>query len=89
MNERTLTDTEAARALGVGRDATREEITAAFRRAIADSHPDRGGRDDAARLIVDARDALLDRRPVEPMQAQPSGARRQRTFFRCRRFAWR
>lgn len=55
-------DAEARRLLGVGAEATAAEIRAAYRRKMAESHPDRGGTHaDAASLNV-ARDRLLKRR---------------------------
>lgn len=51
----------ARRALGVGADATEQEIRAAYRTKMAQAHPDRGGAHaDAARLTA-ARDLLLKR----------------------------
>lgn len=52
-------EAEARAILGVGLAATPDEIRAAYRRKIAEAHPDRGGsHDQAARLTV-ARDTLL------------------------------
>jgi hypothetical protein len=50
---------EARRLLGVGRDATEAEITAAWRARMAEAHPDRGGSNAAASAINAARDRLL------------------------------
>lgn len=53
---------QAARALlGVGPQATPEEIRAAFRAKIAMAHPDRGGDGDQAARLMQARDRLLRR----------------------------
>lgn len=54
-------DAAARRILGVGPNATAEEIRAAYRAKIAKAHPDKGGTHaDAARLTA-ARDRLLKR----------------------------
>lgn len=47
--------------LGVGHQASDEEIRAAHRRLIAQNHPDRGGSAAAASQINAARDILLQR----------------------------
>jgi len=48
--------------LGVAPDADAAAITAAWRRAIAQVHPDHGGTADLARRVTAARDTLLARR---------------------------
>jgi lysylphosphatidylglycerol synthetase-like protein (DUF2156 family) len=54
-------DEAARRILGVGPQATAQDIRAAYRAKIAKAHPDRGGSHaDAARLTA-ARDRLLKR----------------------------
>lgn len=54
-------DAAARRILGVGPNATADEIRAAYRAKIAKAHPDKGGTHaDAARLTA-ARDRLLKR----------------------------
>lgn len=58
---------ERARALlGVGHQASDEEIRAAHRRLIAQNHPDRGGSAAAASQINAARDILLQRNADTP-----------------------
>ncbi len=54
-------DAEARSILGVGLAATPDEIRGAYRRKMADAHPDRGGSHDAAARLTAARDALLKR----------------------------
>ena len=50
----------SARALlGVGLAATPDEIRAAYRRKIAEAHPDRGGSHEQAARLTAARDTLL------------------------------
>ncbi len=49
--------------LGVGANASREEIIAAHRRLAALVHPDRGGSNDALREANAARDVLLAQLP--------------------------
>jgi DnaJ-domain-containing protein 1 len=56
-----LTAEQARMILGVGPDATREEIRAAYRRRISQAHPDKGGSAEAAAQVNAARDALLKR----------------------------
>jgi DnaJ-domain-containing protein 1 len=52
-------EAEARAILGVGLAATPDEIRAAYRRKIADAHPDRGGSHDQAARLTAARDTLL------------------------------
>ncbi len=47
--------------LGVGADASVEDVRAAHRRLLAGVHPDRGGSAELTRQINDARDVLLRR----------------------------
>jgi hypothetical protein len=48
--------------LGVGRDATDEELKAAYRKRVLAAHPDHGGDDAAFRAIVRAYDEAKKRR---------------------------
>ena len=52
---------EARQILGVGPDATREEIQAAYKRLIRMAHPDSGGTAGLAAQLNAARDKLLGR----------------------------
>lgn len=54
-------DADARAALGVGLNATRDEIRRAYRLKMASAHPDRGGRHDEAARLTAARDLLLKR----------------------------
>jgi hypothetical protein len=54
-----MTETLALEILGLGSDASREDITAAHRRLMQKMHPDRGGSDYLAQRINQARDFLL------------------------------
>jgi hypothetical protein len=56
--DRTQTN-EACEILGVGPDATRAEIDAAYRRLMLRAHPDRGGTTGLATRLNAARDYLL------------------------------
>jgi DnaJ family protein C protein 19 len=47
--------------LGLGADASAEDVRAAHRRLLAGVHPDRGGSAELTRQINDARDVLLRR----------------------------
>ncbi len=58
-DDSAMTETLALEILGLGSDATREEITAAHRRLMQKMHPDRGGSDYLAQRINQARDFLL------------------------------
>jgi hypothetical protein len=49
--------------LGVGSDASREEVIAAHRRLVGLVHPDRGGSKEAMQEANAARDLLLSRLP--------------------------
>ena len=52
---------EARRVLGVGPDATKKDIQAAYLRLMQSVHPDRGGTAGLAAQLNAARDRLLDR----------------------------
>lgn len=52
---------EARSILGVGPDASREEIQAAYSRLMRMAHPDKGGTTGLAAQLNAARDRLLDR----------------------------
>jgi hypothetical protein len=53
--------TEARAILGVGADATAEQIHAAWRRQMARTHPDQGGTQGLAARVNAAKDRLLPR----------------------------
>ncbi|MES1199261.1 MAG: J domain-containing protein [Pseudomonadota bacterium] len=55
-------DQKAHAILGVSAQASASEIRAAFRKKIAEAHPDRGGSQEQAARLVSARDRLLRRR---------------------------
>jgi hypothetical protein len=54
-----MDEAEARAVLGVGPNASRDEVIAAHRRLITTVHPDRGGSADLARRVNAARDKLL------------------------------
>lgn len=54
-----LSEAEARALLGVGPQATRAEIQAAWRRLMARAHPDQGGTEGLAARLNAARDRLL------------------------------
>jgi hypothetical protein len=54
-----LSESEARSILGVGPDAGKEEIQAAYSRLMRSVHPDRGGTDGLAAQLNAARDRLL------------------------------
>ena len=56
-----MTRAEAARILGLGEDASEEEIQAAYRRLMRAAHPDQGGSAWLAARLNAARDYLLGR----------------------------
>ena len=58
-NDSLMTEALALEILGLGGDASREDITAAHRRLMQKMHPDRGGSDYLAQRINQARDFLL------------------------------
>lgn len=62
--DRTAAEARARSLLGVGHDATREDIVEAHRRLIATVHPDRGGTSEAVHEANAARDLLLGRLAV-------------------------
>lgn len=49
----------AAALLGIGVNATEDEIATAFRAKVRVAHPDLGGSDEATREIIEARDVML------------------------------
>ena len=57
----SLGDQEARSILGVGPDATDDEIQAAYGRLMRVAHPDKGGTDGLAAQLNAARDRLLKR----------------------------
>ena len=54
-----MTEAEARSTLGVGREAGRAEIQAAWKRLMARVHPDQGGAEGLAMRLNAARDRLL------------------------------
>ena len=69
---------EARALLGVGPNYTREEVIAAFRRKAKEAHPDVGGTAEMFRVLVEARDRLLDAigtsaPPPKPPDYTPKG----------------
>lgn len=56
-----MTESEARSILGVGPEANREEIQAAYSRLMRLAHPDKGGTDGLAAQLNAARDKLLKR----------------------------
>jgi hypothetical protein len=56
-----MSEAEARSILGVGPEATREEIQAAYRRLMERVHPDKGGAAGLAAQLNAARDRLLRR----------------------------
>lgn len=58
----TPEDSAARRLLGVGPDATADEIRRAYRTKMAHSHPDRGGSHNEAARLTAARDRLLKKK---------------------------
>lgn len=54
-----LTEAEARSILGVGAEASKSEIQAAWRRLMARAHPDQGGTEGLAARVNAARDRLL------------------------------
>jgi hypothetical protein len=57
-----MSDEEARRILGVGPNATRDEIKAAYAKLMRVAHPDQGGTTGLAAQINAARDRLLGRK---------------------------
>lgn len=58
-SDSVMTEALALEILGLGSEATREDISAAHRRLMQKMHPDRGGSDYLAQRINQARDFLL------------------------------
>ena len=56
---RDMGDTEARSILGVGPDASKDQIQAAYARLIRMAHPDKGGTDGLAAQLNSARDRLI------------------------------
>ena len=54
-----MSETEARSVLGLGPEATREDIQAAYNRLMRMAHPDKGGTDGLAAQLNAARDRLL------------------------------
>lgn len=57
-----MSETEARSVLGVGAEASIDQIQAAYRARMRTAHPDRGGDAAAAKRLNAARDRLLKRR---------------------------
>lgn len=55
----TMSKAEARSILGVGENASREDIQAAWKRLMARTHPDQGGSEGLAARVNAARDRLL------------------------------
>ncbi|MBX3198878.1 MAG: DnaJ domain-containing protein [Labilithrix sp.] len=66
--------------LGVGRDVTEQELKTAYRKRALETHPDRGGDDDAFRRVVrayaEAQRRLKKPRPRRSRAEPPSPRRR-------------
>jgi len=60
-SEQSQKEAQARALLGLGRQATRQDITEAHRRLLARVHPDRGGTNEAVHAANAARDVLLAR----------------------------
>jgi hypothetical protein len=60
--EDTPEDFAARRLLGVGPNATHDEIRRAYRAKMAQAHPDRGGAHNEAARLTAARDRLLKKK---------------------------
>jgi len=56
----TAAEPPATAVLGVDRDASAEEIQAAYRRRVKETHPDQGGSEEQLQRVRDAKEALLD-----------------------------
>ncbi|MDQ6840333.1 MAG: J domain-containing protein [Actinomycetota bacterium] len=76
-----MDEARARRLLGVSAGATRTDIEAAFRLRVMTTHPDRGGRAEEFRSVVEARRALLrppaTRRPAPVTVVADGGLVRQ------------
>ncbi len=57
----TMSPEEALDVLGLEANATKDEINAAYRKLMAQCHPDKGGSDWMASKLSDARKTLLDK----------------------------
>ena len=60
--QHTPEDLAARRLLGVGPNASADEIRAAYRMKMASAHPDRGGSHNEAARLTAARDRLLKKK---------------------------
>ncbi|MEQ1819766.1 MAG: J domain-containing protein [Terricaulis sp.] len=60
--EQSPEDLAARRLLGVGPNATSDEIRGAYRSKMAQAHPDRGGSHNEAARLAAARDRLLKKK---------------------------
>ncbi|MGB3738551.1 MAG: molecular chaperone DnaJ [Pontixanthobacter sp.] len=69
---RQQTSKQARTLLGVGPDATREDIVRAHKAMISQVHPDRGGSADQVHDADAARDLLLKRLPDKRRTKDPS-----------------
>ncbi len=65
ISQKALSLDEAMAILGVSQDANADDIKAAHKRLIAQTHPDKGGTDYLAAKINDARDLLLRHKGIE------------------------
>ena len=54
-----MTKTQAAGILDVGENATTEEIVLAHKKMMQKYHPDKGGNDEIAKIINEAKDIML------------------------------
>ncbi len=61
-NDDTPEDFAARRVLGVGPDATADEIRGAYRAKMTQAHPDKGGSHNEATRLTAARDRLLKKK---------------------------
>ncbi len=55
----TMTPKEARQILGVGENASKEEIMSAFKRLMLKNHPDQGGSQYIAEQLIRAKDLLV------------------------------
>ena len=63
-SKRTAQVERARHLLGVGPDASRQDIIEAHRRRMNTAHPDRGGRNEDVHAANEARDMLLNELPT-------------------------
>ncbi|MBS0476123.1 MAG: molecular chaperone DnaJ [Proteobacteria bacterium] len=61
QSERAQDEAQARALLGVGREATRDEVNEAHKRLLVRVHPDRGGTTEQVHAATRARDLLLAR----------------------------